>query len=72
MKDMKRRLPRSRALRIVLGVLLLFGGVLGFFPILGFWMFPLGVMVLSMDLHPVRRLSRRFSLWYGKRARDRS
>ncbi|WP_281300858.1 MULTISPECIES: hypothetical protein [unclassified Iodidimonas] len=71
-KDIKRRLPRSRPQRIVLGILLLLGGTMGFLPVLGFWMLPLGVIVLSMDLHPVRRLSRRFSLWYGRRARDRS
>ena len=31
------------------------GGVLGFLPILGFWMFPLGVVILSLDFPPLKR-----------------
>ncbi len=26
------------------------GGVLGFLPVLGFWMFPLGIVLLAIDL----------------------
>jgi hypothetical protein len=52
-----RRYPRW--LRLVSGVALLFGGILGFLPILGFWMFPLGFLVLSYDLPRVRRWRRR-------------
>ena len=44
-----------RWLRIVIGMALLIGGVLGFLPVLGFWMFPLGLLVLSYDLAWVRR-----------------
>jgi hypothetical protein len=29
------------------------GGVLGFLPILGFWMLPLGVGVASLDVKPL-------------------
>ena len=43
-------LPQSRALRIALGGALVLGGVVGFLPILGFWMVPLGLFVLSVDL----------------------
>ena len=42
------RLPRSMALRLVLGFLLVIGGFLGFLPVLGFWMIPLGIGVLSL------------------------
>jgi len=31
------------------------GGVLGFLPILGFWMFPLGVVILSLDYPPLKQ-----------------
>jgi len=42
-------------LRLVLGLLLICGGVLGFLPILGFWMLPLGVAVAALDLIPLYR-----------------
>jgi hypothetical protein len=60
-------LPGSKPWRIALGTVLVIGGCLGFLPILGFWMIPLGVLVLSVDLHPVRRLRRRFEVYWGRR-----
>ena len=62
-------LPRSRIVRVVIGVALILGGVLGFLPVLGFWMVPLGLLVLSVDLPPVRRLRRRLDLWWERRRR---
>ncbi|OWV99055.1 hypothetical protein [Rhizobium sp. R693] len=59
--------PRSRLGRMTIGILLILGGVLGFLPILGFWMLPLGFIVLSHDLHLVRRMRRRVSVWWSKR-----
>jgi purine-cytosine permease-like protein len=50
-----------------LGVLLVIGGVLGFLPILGFWMIPLGIVVLSVDLHFIRRWRRKLEIWWGRR-----
>ena len=44
------QLPRSKPVRIGLGTALIGGGLLGFLPILGFWMIPLGILVLSIDL----------------------
>jgi cytochrome c biogenesis protein CcdA len=55
----KFHLPQSRWLRIVVGVTLVIFGFLGFLPILGFWMVPLGLVVLSTDIPAVRRLRRR-------------
>ena len=49
-------------MRILIGVLCLLGGVLGFLPILGFWMFPLGLMILSIDFPPIRRFRRKNSV----------
>ena len=37
-------------IRTLLGTLLMIGGVLGFLPILGFWMFPLGMAFIALDL----------------------
>ncbi|WP_339833167.1 hypothetical protein [uncultured Parvibaculum sp.] len=54
-----------------MGVILIIGGVFGFLPMLGFWMLPLGVVVLSVDLHPVRRFRRRVEVWWGRRRRRR-
>ena len=59
--------PRSRAGRIATGSLLIGGGMLGFLPVLGFWMVPLGLVVLSHDLALVRRRRRRFEVWWRRR-----
>lgn len=63
----KIRVPGPPIVRIVVGVVLILGGMVGFLPILGFWMLPLGVLVLSVDLHPVRRMRRRIEVWWGRR-----
>ncbi|MCO5158192.1 MAG: hypothetical protein M9945_15820 [Aquamicrobium sp.] len=60
-------MPQSRALRITIGVLLVFFGMLGFLPVLGFWMIPLGILVLSYEFATVRRWRRRFELWWAER-----
>lgn len=62
------RLPDSRAMRIALGYALIVGGILGFLPILGFWMIPLGLYVLSREYHWLRRLRRR---WMTRRNGDK-
>jgi hypothetical protein len=66
------KLPQSRRRRIVLGVALVLGGFVGFLPVLGFWMVPLGLAVLSIDLPAVRRQRRRIVVWWGRRRRARS
>ncbi|HHZ08251.1 MAG TPA: hypothetical protein GX405_05675 [Rhizobiales bacterium] len=60
-------LPRSRAQRIAIGVALVAGGMLGFLPVLGFWMIPLGLLVLSYEFAGVRRLRRRSIVWWERR-----
>ncbi|MES5096640.1 hypothetical protein ABUK73_00250 [Agrobacterium sp. BA1120] len=64
-------MPRSRVGRIIIGVLLVIGGLLGFLPILGFWMVPLGLLVLSQDLPYVRRQRRRLTIWWLTKRRAR-
>ena len=51
--QIRRRVPPG--LRTVLGLLLMVGGVLGFLPILGFWMIPLGIAVIGLDVVPLWR-----------------
>ena len=60
-------MPRSRAGRMTVGVVLIVGGTLGFLPVLGFWMVPLGLIVLSHDLPYVRRKRRRLAVWWERR-----
>ena len=66
------KLPESRWLRTLIGVLLICGGILGFLPVLGFWMVPLGLLVLSHDSHLVRRQRRRLAVWWATRKARRS
>ncbi len=65
------RMPQSRGLRIFIGVMLVILGCLGFLPVLGFWMVPLGLIVLSNDLAMVRRWRRRSGLWWARRGQAR-
>lgn len=52
--------------RTILGLLLMAGGFLGFLPILGFWMLPLGTMIAALDIAPLRI---RMMRWIARRAR---
>jgi len=65
-EKLRRSLPRWAPARIAIGILLLWGGVLGFLPVLGFWMIPLGLMVLAIDIPQVRRARRRLAVRYGR------
>ena len=65
-------LPRNRAARIAMGTGLLLGGVLGFLPILGFWMIPLGLMVLGQDIPAVRRVHRKLAVRFGRWRQSRA
>jgi hypothetical protein len=49
----------------LLGVALVIGGVLGFLPILGFWMIPLGAALIALDIPPLRR---RLMAWLDRDA----
>lgn len=49
------RRPHMHVVRIPLALLLIVGGVFSFLPILGLWMLPLGLLVLAVDIPPLRR-----------------
>lgn len=53
----RRRFPPG--IRLVVGLLLMAGGLVGFLPVVGFWMFPLGVFVAAADIVPLWRWFRR-------------
>ena len=50
----KVRSPGAAPYRIPIGIALIGGGVVGFLPILGFWMIPLGLAVMAQDVPPLR------------------
>ncbi len=54
-------------LRIPAGLLLVVGGFLAILPILGLWMLPLGLVLLSEDIAPLRRASARVLAWVERR-----
>ena len=64
----KVRSPAVKPYRIPAGIALTAGGIVGFLPILGFWMVPLGLAVLAQDVPvmrpPLARLLRKIN---GKR-----
>ena len=64
-----RRAPKL--VRITLGVLLVIGGLLGFLPVLGYWMIPLGIIVLSADFPWLRRRWQQVRAWWARRRRRR-
>ncbi len=53
-------------LRSLLGLVLMVAGVFGFLPILGFWMLPLGVAFVALDVPPLRR---RLLRWLQEQSR---
>ena len=64
-----RRAPR--AIRIGIGVVLVLLGLVGFLPILGFWMVPLGLAIIFFDVPWVRRTWVRFRGWVKDKRRHR-
>ncbi len=65
-------LPGNRLVRITLGIaLVVLGGLFGFLPVLGYWMVPVGFLILATDLPPVRRFNRRTTVaivgWWTSR-----
>ena len=46
-----------------IALLLIAGGCVGFLPVLGFWMVPLGLLVLALDVPFLQRPVLRFITW---------
>ena len=70
-------LPQNRAARMGLGGgLVVAGGLFGFLPVLGYWMVPVGLVILATDVPPIRRFNRRASVaivgwWKGRKSRTK-
>lgn len=63
------QLIRRKAIwvRIPVGILLIVAGVFGFLPVLGFWMIPIGIVLIGRDIPLVRRAA----LWVVQNLRKR-
>jgi hypothetical protein len=61
------RQPSMIWLRIPTGFLLIVGGILSFLPLLGLWMLPLGLILLSDDFSSLRSLRTRVLDWMERR-----
>ncbi len=69
--------PEMIWVRVPLALILVVGGVFSFLPLLGIWMLPLGIMLLAIDVGPVRRwvvrtwpkIEARIRLYRAKRAK---
>jgi hypothetical protein len=55
--------PAPKAVRVPLGAALVAGGVVGFLPIVGYWMLPVGLVILARDVPPLRPPLVRFFDW---------
>ena len=44
------RKPSSFAVRLVVALLLILGGIFSFLPVLGLWMLPLGLLLIAQDV----------------------
>ena len=64
------RRPRPGWLRIPLALALILGGILGFLPILGFWMLPLGLAILALDLPFLRGPLARLLAYINRKTAD--
>ena len=49
--------------RLPLALLLVVCGIFGFLPILGFWMVPLGLVLMAQDIPPLRPPIARLIAW---------
>jgi hypothetical protein len=61
------RQPSMLIARIFVCVLLVIGGLLAFLPILGFWMLPLGLIIIAQDLPFLQRPLVRVFQWVERK-----
>lgn len=59
--------PGAVWVRVPLALALMAGGVVGFLPILGFWMVPLGLALLALDLPFLRGPMARFLAFINRK-----
>lgn len=57
------RRPRGVWIRVPVAASMIAGGVFGFLPLLGFWMVPLGLLLLALDVPLLKPPVARMVLW---------
>lgn len=57
------RQPSAIWFRLPVALLFIGAGFVGFLPILGFWMAPLGLVLIAIDIPPLRRPIARAAGW---------
>lgn len=57
----------SRWVRVSVGLLLIAGGLVGFLPVLGFWMIPFGALLLAQDVPFLQRPTLRLLTWLARK-----
>jgi hypothetical protein len=62
----KVRVPAHPIVRTLMGIALVFGGIFSFLPVLGVWMLPLGLIMLSIDSAFIRRFRRKSEIRLGR------
>lgn len=80
MEKLERRLPKSAArlvgwlrdpsarwFRIPAAVVLVLGGIVGFLPIFGFWMVPLGLALIAYDIPFLRPPMARLTAYVNRK-----
>lgn len=63
------RKPELRWLRLIAGILFICCGFVGFLPILGFWMVPLGLIILAQDSKWLQRPTLKAITWFETKFR---
>jgi hypothetical protein len=61
------RRPSSRLVRIPLAILLIFGGIFSFLPVLGLWMLPLGLLLFAQDVPMLQKPMARMLGWVERK-----
>ena len=64
------RNPKAWWIRLPLGLVMIAGGFLGFLPILGFWMLPLGLLLIALDIPLLQKPVARAIIWGRKKVRQ--
>jgi hypothetical protein len=64
------RQPSSRWVRIPAALLLVASGFVGFLPVLGFWMIPLGLLLIAQDIPVLRPPMARAMNWLQNKWED--
>jgi hypothetical protein len=59
--------PSSRWVRVPVAIVFVFGGFVGFLPIVGFWMTPLGLVLIAQDVPFLRPPLARLLAWVERK-----